>query len=39
MVRINTKKKFVADGVFLAELNQFFEKTLGIEGYSGVELK
>jgi len=37
--RINTKKKFVADGVFQAELNEFLERTLGMEGYAGIEIR
>ena len=37
--RINTKKKFVADGVFQAELNEFLTKTLGMEGYAGIEVR
>ena len=37
--RINTKKKFVADGVFQAELNEFLQKTLGIDGYAGIEVR
>jgi len=27
--KMNTKKRFVADGVFQAELNQFLSRTLG----------
>ena len=37
--KINTKKKFVADGVFQAELNEFLERTLGMEGYAGIEVR
>jgi len=37
--RPNTKKKFVADGVFAAELNEFLSKTLGTEGYAGLEVR
>lgn len=37
--KINTKKKFVADGVFQAELNEFLAKTLGLEGYAGIEVR
>jgi small subunit ribosomal protein S3e len=37
--RINTKKKFVADGVFNAELNSFLTQVLGMEGYAGIEVK
>jgi len=37
--KINTKKKFVADGVFQAELNEFLTKTLGSEGYAGIEVR
>jgi small subunit ribosomal protein S3e len=37
--KISTKKKFVADGVFQAELNELLMKTLGMEGYGGVEVR
>jgi small subunit ribosomal protein S3e len=37
--KINTKKKFVADGVFQAELNEFLLRTLGTEGYAGIEVR
>jgi small subunit ribosomal protein S3e len=37
--RLNTKKKFVADGVFNAELNAFLGKVLGMEGYAGLEIR
>jgi small subunit ribosomal protein S3e len=37
--RINTKKKFVADGVFQAELNEFMTRCLGMEGYAGIEVR
>jgi small subunit ribosomal protein S3e len=33
------KQKFVADGVFYAELNDFLQRELGEEGYSGVEVR
>ena len=36
---LNTKKKFVADGVFQAELNAFLTKVLGQEGYAGIEVR
>jgi len=36
---MNTKKRFVADGVFQAELNQFLSRTLGQEGYAGIEVR
>ena len=39
MRKINTKKKFVADGVFQAELNEFLQRCLGIEGYAGIEVR
>ena len=32
---ISKKRKFVADGVFTAELNEFFTRELAAEGYSG----
>ena len=31
-VVINKKRKFVADGVFYAELNEFLQRELAIEG-------
>jgi small subunit ribosomal protein S3e len=37
--KINTKKKFIADGVFQAELNEFLQSTLGMEGYAGIEIR
>eukprot|EP00350_Pseudokeronopsis_sp_OXSARD2_P009137 CAMPEP_0170553764 /NCGR_PEP_ID=MMETSP0211-20121228/11588_1 /TAXON_ID=311385 /ORGANISM="Pseudokeronopsis sp., Strain OXSARD2" /LENGTH=240 /DNA_ID=CAMNT_0010862311 /DNA_START=48 /DNA_END=770 /DNA_ORIENTATION=+ len=37
--KINTKKKFVADGVFQAELNEFLSKCLGMDGYAGIEVR
>ena len=33
------KRKFVADGVFYAELNEFLTRTLAEDGYSGVEVR
>jgi ribosomal protein uS3 len=33
------RRKFVADGVFYAELNEFFQRELAEEGYSGVEVR
>lgn len=36
---ISKKRKFVADGVFYAELNQFFTNELAEEGYSGTEVR
>lgn len=36
--KINRKKKFVADGVFQAELHGFFSRALDDVGYSGFEL-
>jgi len=38
-VNINKKRKFVADGVFFAELNHFLQSELGEDGYSGVEVR
>merc|ERR1712070_118797 len=37
--KLNTKKKFVADGVFNAELNAFLTKVLEQEGYAGIEIR
>ena len=36
---ISKRRKFVADGVFYAELNEFFQRELAAEGYSGVEVR
>ena len=36
---ISKKRKFIADGVFFAELNSFLTKELAEEGYSGVEVR
>eukprot|EP00344_Euplotes_crassus_P007067 CAMPEP_0197016664 /NCGR_PEP_ID=MMETSP1380-20130617/79096_1 /TAXON_ID=5936 /ORGANISM="Euplotes crassus, Strain CT5" /LENGTH=493 /DNA_ID=CAMNT_0042443641 /DNA_START=33 /DNA_END=1511 /DNA_ORIENTATION=+ len=33
------KRKFVADGVFQAELNEFLTRTLGRYGYAGIEVR
>lgn len=38
-VNISKRRKFVADGVFYAELNEFFQRELAEEGYSGVEVR
>lgn len=39
MSTVNKKRKFIADGVFYAELNDFLTTTLGEDGYSGVEVR
>ena len=36
---ISRKHKFVADGVFYAELNELFQRELSADGYSGVEIR
>jgi len=36
---ISKKRKFVADGVFRAELNEFFTRELAAEGYAGCEVR
>ncbi|BGP52766.1 hypothetical protein JCM8202_004401 [Rhodotorula sphaerocarpa] len=36
---ISKRRKFVADGVFYAELSEFFSRTLSSEGYSGCEVR
>ncbi|KAF8626550.1 hypothetical protein AX15_004852 [Amanita polypyramis BW_CC] len=36
---ITKKRKFVADGVFRAELNEFFTRELAEEGYSGCDVR
>eukprot|EP01090_Pellita_catalonica_P017581 TRINITY_DN533_c0_g1_i1.p1 TRINITY_DN533_c0_g1~~TRINITY_DN533_c0_g1_i1.p1 ORF type:complete len:270 (-),score=44.91 TRINITY_DN533_c0_g1_i1:211-945(-) len=38
-VQISKKRKFVADGIFYAELNEFLERELAEQGYSGVEVR
>jgi small subunit ribosomal protein S3e len=37
--QINKKKKFVADGVFQAELHQFLSRALAAAGYAGIEIR
>jgi len=37
--RVTKKKKFVADGVFFAELNAFLTRVLADDGYAGVEVR
>merc|ERR1711965_1011377 len=37
--QISKKRKFVADGVFKAELNEFLTRELAEEGYAGVEVR
>jgi len=39
MAQISKKRKFVADGVFYAELNELLIRELAQEGYSGVEVR
>ncbi len=39
MAAISKKRKFVADGVFRAELNEFFTRELAEEGYSGCDVR
>merc|ERR1712194_852208 len=36
---ISKKRKFVRDGIFYAELNEFLQRELGEDGYSGVEVR
>jgi len=36
---VTKKRKFVADGVFYAELNEFLTRELGPLGYTGVEVR
>lgn len=36
---ISKKRKFVADGVFKAEIHQFFSRALVGAGYSGLTVK
>jgi len=37
--QVSKKRKFVADGVFYAELNEFLMRTLAEDGYAGVEVR
>ncbi|KAG1659786.1 hypothetical protein FOA52_015887 [Chlamydomonas sp. UWO 241] len=37
--QISKKRKFVADGVFYAELNELLNRELAEDGYSGVEVR
>ena len=37
--QVSKRKKFVADGVFRAELNDFFTRELSEEGYSGCDVR
>jgi len=39
MTTVSKKRKFVADGVFYAEINELFVRELGEDGYSGVEVR
>jgi len=38
-IQMSKKRKFVADGVFYAELNEFLMRTLAEDGYAGVEVR
>merc|ERR1712170_52716 len=37
--QISKKRKFIADGVFYAELNELLTRELAEEGYSGTEVR
>ena len=37
--KLNLKRRFVADGVFQAELNDFFMRHIAEEGYCGLEIR
>lgn len=37
--QVSKKRKFVADGVFYSELNEFLTRELGEDGYAGVEIR
>lgn len=39
MSNLSKKRKFVAQGVFYAELNEFLKRELSEDGYAGVELR
>eukprot|EP00899_Mesostigma_viride_P011651 jgi/Mesvir1/20487/Mv12373-RA.1 len=38
-IQLSKKRKFVADGVFYAELNELLTRELAEDGYSGVEVR
>jgi len=38
-MNISKKRKLIADGVFYAELNEYFQRELGEDGYAGVEVR
>jgi len=38
-VQISKKRKFIKDGVFFAEINEFLRRMLAEDGYAGVEIK
>lgn len=37
--QMSKRRKFVVDGVFRAELNDFFTRELSEEGYSGCDVR
>ena len=37
--KISIKRRFITDGVFLAELNQLFSRTIAADGYTGLEVR
>lgn len=39
LLRVNKKRKFVADGVFYAELNDLLTRELADDGFAGVEVR
>merc|ERR1711903_313548 len=39
MATISKKRKFIADGLFYAELDEFLTRELAEDGYSGVEVR
>ncbi len=39
LLSVSCHEQFVADGVFYAELNEFLQRQLGADGYSGVEVR
>ena len=38
-VSISKKRKFIADGVFYAELNELFSREFAEDGYAGIEVR
>ena len=37
--QVSKKRKFIADGVFYAELNELFAREFAEDGYAGIEVR